>query len=157
MRYAYDDPDGFSQILNRSNNCTFCTTSLVMRLKGYDVMAQPTNTGSGWSPGMIREWFEDADIVAPHKYSRSSFLKELMAQGDGAYGNLICYWKTGGGHSILYTVKEDGVHFIDGQIGKEYTYHELFSKMFIENCRYARLDNCNPTDLLLKTIMPAIE
>lgn len=146
------NPELYDSITNRTNNCMLCTNSLIMRLKGYDTMAQETMFGTGWKPKMITEWFEGAEVVSPHKITRNGLIKELSSQGAGSYGNFICFWKQGGGHSILYTVREDGVHFIDGQIGKEYSYSELFSRLNIENCRYARLDNCNIKEGILKSI-----
>ena len=154
MRLAITDPESFAQMNNRSSNCMLCTNNLIMRLKGYECIAQETSGGSGWSPGMIHEWFEGARIETPNKFTRSGLVKELAEQGEGAYGNFICYWKSGGGHSILYTVRKDGVHFIDGQIGKEYSYGELFNKLNPENCKFARLDNCNIKEEILKSIEP---
>lgn len=154
LKLAIEDPDAFDQMNQRSNNCMLCTNSLIMRLKGYDCIAQETTEGTGWTLGMIHEWFEGAKIEAPGKFTRSGLVKELEKQGPGAYGNFLCYWKQGGGHSILYTVREDGVHFIDGQIGKEYSYNELFSKLYPENCRFARLDNCDVKSNILKAIEP---
>ena len=152
IKLAVDDPEAFDMVTNRSQNCMLCTNNLIMRLKGYECIAQETSGGSGWTPGMINEWFENAKIETPNKYTRSGLISELANQGEGAYGNFLCYWKKGGGHSILYTVRSDGVHFIDGQIGKEYTYSELFRKLNPENCRYARLDKCNIKQDILKAV-----
>ena len=137
----------------RTNNCMLCTTSLVMRLKGYYSEAAKTFAGqNGIGCYVMEDLFKNAKIETPKKNTINAIVNELSKSGVGSYGNLMITWLTGGGHSILYTVENDGVHFLDGQLNIEYTAKELFSKTNILGTQFARLDNCDPTDLVLKAV-----
>lgn len=150
-----EDPDGmlkYDMMANRFNNCSICTKNAVMRLKGYECMAQETANGDGWTKAVMSECFEGAKEVRPKKHTVKGFIGELEKQPVGSYGEVTAYWKSGGGHSMLYTVKKDGVHIICTQTGHEYPINKLFRKAFPENSTYTRLDNCSPKEGILKAI-----
>ncbi len=152
----YYKNNGYDKELSysRTNNCMLATTSLVMRLKGYYTQAAEVGLANKYGVGgsMVEEFFKNATIESPKKSTINGLVKKLAESGEGTYGNLMLTWKTGGGHSILYTVEKDGVHFIDGQLGKEWSAKELFSQAHIILTQFARLDNCDPTDLVLKCV-----
>ncbi len=131
-----------------TNNCMLCTSAMIMRLKGYEVSAG--KSASGYPTYMIEDWFEGSEIkrFTPHAYiSASSFNDELKREGDGSYGNLTVSWKQGGGHSILYTVKNGEVHYIDAQVGQEYSAEQIFANINVKESHHTRLNDCRPSEM----------
>lgn len=139
----------------RTNNCLLNTVSLAMRLKGYDTCAQTTE--SGYYDLAFEDLFDGAKTIVPSKLTTIGILSELKKSGVGSYGNLTVKWKTGGAHSILYTVCEDGVHILDGQMGVDYDPIELFSKVKKNMVSYTRLDNCKPNEKVLHMITDKLD
>lgn len=135
----------------RTMNCALNTTSLVMRLKGYYCQASEIPV-PGLKSGDILSMFDGAKLSRPYSITKKGLMKALSKSGNGTYGNLLVYWKNGGGHSILYTVEKDGVHFLDGQLNKEWKMDELLDKIDLPSTEFIRLDNCNPNDKVLKAI-----
>lgn len=135
----------------RTMNCALNTTSLVMRLKGYYCQASEIPV-PGLKSGDILSMFDGSKISRPYSVTKKGLIKALSKSGNGTYGNLLVYWKNGGGHSILYTVEKDGVHFLDGQLNKEWKMDELLDKVNLPSTEFIRLDNCNPNDKVLKAI-----
>ena len=140
---------------SRTNNCLLNTASLVMRLKGYDTCAQTTE--HGYYDLAFEDLFDGAKTIRPSKLTTIGILSELKKSGIGSYGNLKINWKGGGAHSILYTVCEDGVHILDGQIGVEYDPIKLFSKVRKNIVSYTRLDNCKPNEKVLYMITDKLD
>lgn len=139
--------NGWPDAAGRTNNCMLCTTSIVMKLKGYDVSAETSD--NGWSMKQVSDWFEGATVTSPHALSYKSLMKQMAESGDGSYGNFAVQWKTGGGHSIFYIVKDGKVHFIDGQANLEYNPKKLFKHADILQSKYVRLDNCEPKEAVI--------
>ena len=135
----------------RTMNCTFSTASLVMRLKGYYCQAAEIST-NGLQPGEILSMFDGSKLSRPYAITKKGLTKALSKSGNGTYGNLLVYFKNGGGHSILYTVEKDGVHFLDGQLNKEWKMDELLDKIDLPSTEFIRLDNCNPNNNVLKAV-----
>lgn len=140
---------------NRTNNCVLNTASLAMRLKGYDTCAQ--TTAFGYSDFAFEDLFDGSKTIRPSKLTTNGILSELKKSGVGSYGNLTINWKSGGAHSILYTVCEDGIHILDGQMGVEYDPIKLFSKVKKNIVSYARLDNCKPNEKILNMITDKLD
>ena len=131
-----------------TQNCMMCTSAMIMRMKGYEVSAGESKTG--YPTYMIEDWFEGSEIkrFKPNaQRSAADFNDELKREGDGTYGNLTVRWKNGGGHSILYTVKNGDVHYIDAQVGREYSADQLFSNIDVKESHHTRLNDCEPNDL----------
>ena len=136
-------------------NCTFCTISMALREKGYDVKAQKSDNG-WYTDNLFKKTFNSPDKKFK-KPNQDSILKTLSSEGDGAYGNLTVNWKLGGAHSVFW--KNDGslTRIYDGQSGVEYTstksdLDKLFGSIRIGSTTYNRLDNCTPTSYALATI-----
>ena len=132
---------------NRDENCALCTTAYELRRRGYDVIA---STGTGLTYDGIRSIYKnppefetyagkswmglhDKDLSDNESYAlamksrqitRDQFRrveKKLLAQGNGARGNLCIEYVGGyGGHSIAYEIHKNKLYIIDGQIGKVY-------------------------------------
>ena len=70
-----------------------------------------------------------------------SIQKQINNLGDvGSRGNIIVYWNNGGGHSMIWEKRSDGIHFLDGQINKEY---KDFTRDILKN-----ISNVNPVQIL---------
>ena len=89
-------------------NCMLCTTAMIMRLKGYDVRANKVKRGfEAFKP---EDWFSNCEVKRVGSNNVKDLEDSLKKQGNGSYGNLMVSWKQGGGHSILYTVKNGKVY-----------------------------------------------
>lgn len=153
--YVGDRAKASQVYANRTMNCVLNTASLAMRLKGYDTCAQ--TTAFGYADAAFEDLFDGAKTIRPSKLTTNGILSELKKSGVGSYGNLTVNWKSGGAHSILYTVCEDGIHILDGQMGVEYDPIELFSKVKKNIVSYARLDNCKPNEKILHMITDELD
>lgn len=132
---------GHSFLLGRKVNCTSCSMAYEMRRRGYDVVAGKRLL-SGRSNEQVEKFFQNGkfnqlvttakidnfglDITGnnPPLNRRAELLKQaeqaLLSQGEGARGMLHGHYYGGGGHSIAYEVHNGRVHFVDGQIGRQY-------------------------------------
>ena len=139
-------------------NCTFCTTAMVLREKGYDVKA--TKLSDGWySDDLFKKTFNSQEVSMKDARTRKDVVNKLHVHGDGAYGNLVVTWKLGGAHSIFWKNENGTTNFYDGQSGKAYRSladkNALLDQVIISGTKYNRLDNCEPTDYALAVVEPA--
>ena len=138
-------------------NCTFCTTAMIMREKGYDVQAKTTD--HGWYTNRFWERTFGVEKQTNMKArTAKDVVNTLRSNGPGSYGNISVYWKMGGGHSIFWKNDENGdPHIYDGQSGEEYeltSYSKLFRAMNISDTTYSRLDDKDPTEYVLAFVEP---
>lgn len=138
-------------------NCTFCTTAMVLREKGYDVKA--AKLSDGWySDDLFNKTFNSPQVAIKAKNNKQ-VISELSSHGDGAYGNLVITWGLGGSHSIFWKNENGTTNFYDGQDGKAYTSttdkNMLLNCTVLSNTKYNRLDNCEPTEYALAVVEPA--
>lgn len=144
---------GFADFSNNTkNNCMLCTTAYDLRRRGYDVLAKKASTG--YDAGFIEHCYPKAKkhipeqtittksgkTVVSNKVMRNNTKKDLLAQGDGARGNLCVTWKKGNtGHSMAYEVENGKVTIYDAQCGKTFSLDSILSKA--SGCYTYRLDN----------------
>ena len=142
-----------------NNNCMQCTTAYELRRRGYDVRAQLSSEGRG--ADAIKEWFPEAKIEGAYIPERGSFgmtrstmrgvigrnseltdttINTLVAQGDGARGNLLVTYDSHAGHSLCYEVVGRDVVIRDAQTGKKFDTPEAVLN-WCATAQYARLDN----------------
>ena len=136
-------------------NCTFCTTAMALREKGYDVKA--AKLSDGWySDDLFNSTFNSPEVKMKGLRRSSEAIDKLSSCGDGAYGNLTVAWKLGGQHSIFWKNENGTTNFYDGQSGKAYTSfsdkNDLLKNVYLSNSRYNRLDNCEPTEYALAVV-----
>lgn len=151
-----------------TQNCTYCTTAMALREKGYDVVAGKRNKGA-WSDLLFKKAFNSPTVKVKRKTANeggnwlnrdsNGLLKELASHGEGAYGNLGIDWKLGGGHSIFWKVENGRTHIYDGQTGEEYTksnasWRKVAMNINTRGLDYNRLDNCEPTEYALAFVEP---
>lgn len=143
---------------NTKHNCMCCTATYDMRRRGYDVTANEVQFGYDY--GDVTRWYPDAKVERldtvdlerkyVHKSSEESqkqykqevneqLQKELVAQGDGARGNLMVTWDGGGGHSMAYEVVNGVAYVYDGQANMKLDTMNVVA--IANNIQYARLDN----------------
>lgn len=127
-------------------NCTLCTAAMVMRQKGYDVKAKAISHGLGKQH--VNQMYGPGGELKKGKLSNNpdKFVKTLEAEGKNSYGNLMVYWKAGGGHSVFWKNENGKLHIYDGQSGQEYDIKNPKNSKFLNSIKrkktmYSRLDN----------------
>lgn len=133
-----------------TENCMFCTTAMAMRMKGYDVQA--AKCPDGWSNKNLASTWDGYTVETPKKKNAAELESYLASQGDGAYGNLVVFWSLGGGHSMFYHVDNGEVKIYDTQANKQRKVDDLSGAVFMSECEVVRLDNCEPTEMVLGAV-----
>ena len=137
-------------------NCTFCTTAMALREKGYNVKAAKSDEG-WYTDDLFKATFNSPEIKMKKQKTGQDVLDTLASNGKDSYGNLTVSWKLGGAHSVFWKNEKDKVHIYDGQDGKELTESSYSTKSFmnhikLKNVKYNRLDNVEPTDYALSVV-----
>lgn len=136
-----------------TTNCMLCTTAMAMREKGYDVQASKNYDIIGYYETNINKLWSSEGSFKKIKATKSiDIINTLEKEPDGSYGNLCVYWKLGGGHSIFWKKERSKVVIYDSQSGKKIDNSELCDAITPYNSRYSRLNDAQPTDLLLGAI-----
>lgn len=151
-----------------NENCYACTTAMVLREKGYDVIA-----GKDYNGISMKGKDDELGITYEQMFSGNfsswkpldKIVSDIESEGPGTYGDFNMKWSVGVsvelygvevpipfvsadlGHSIFYKVDDNGkAHFYDCQEGKEMSISdmkELENIEFVDKTRYRykRLDN----------------
>ncbi len=138
-------------------NCTFCTTAMALREKGYDVRARKVKGDGFYADDLFKASFNSPEIKMSRRSKPDDVLKTLASNGNGAYGNLTVMWNLGGGHSVFWKNENGRTRIYDGQSGEEITSSASATKNFmsyvnLSNVTYNRLDNCKPTEYALAIV-----
>ena len=141
-----------------SINCQRCVPTYEMRIRGYDVIANPNN-----KRGILnlsgKEFFVDPKTkkfpaVSQWEISPDRFIKQLAKQPDGRYG-VLNVWKGSrrSGHTWVAEVKNGKVKFIDPQPGKRVPVDDYLSKS--SRMAFYRMDNMqiNGNNDIIKVFM----
>lgn len=142
--------------LGTTMNCTFCTTAMALREKGYDVQATKVSDGF-FSDDFFKATFNSPEVKMGRKKSGQAVLDTLSQTGDGSYGNLTVAWKLGGKHSLFWKNEGGRTRIYDGQSGEEITQSPSKTRSFMDfvnlkTITYNRLDNCEPTTYALAAV-----
>ena len=142
------NPTYYKNEQEAAHNCMLCTTAYDMRRRGYEVTARKVFTG--FTDDTVKKWYPKAQIKKisakdangddSTKALVENTKKALLDQGNGARGNLMLSWTNGGGHSVVYEVKNNKLIIRDCQNNQTYNDYDNY----ISNSRevtYARLDN----------------
>ena len=137
-------------------NCTFCTTAMALREKGYNVKASKSDEG-WYADDLFKATFNSPEIKMKKQKTGQDVLDTLASNGKDSYGNLTVSWKMGGAHSLFWKNENGKVHIYDGQNGNELTDSTYSTKSFMSNInlrdvKYNRLDNVEPTDYALAVV-----
>lgn len=164
--FKSNSPDSFKKLVkgvnkdanimtnfNRNQNCTFCSASIIARLKGYDVSA--AETIHGFPDKVVEEWYKGGKFITPNAKSPSDLLSFLSKDGDGHYGTIHVKLKNGPmRHAIVYAVKNGGnVEFLDGQIQDIWSHKDLFDMIDVSQSTVMDLTNHNITEEILHALM----
>ena len=131
---------------NTKSNCMLCTTTYDIRRRGYDVTAQ--KAAVGYSDDDIKKWYKNAKIKQVQSTGPASLIRntkqELVAQGEGARGNLMVQWSgANSGHSMAYEVHDGKVVIYDAQSNEVIKNPDKVLSMS-RAASYVRLDNLQP-------------
>ena len=134
-----------------STNCMLCTTAYEFRKRGLDVHAGLEKTGRGYLPdNLFPKIFKDykgttkinVDKIESLKDPRgtpkkllSDIEKFAASQGNGSRGNVIVWWKQGGGHSMIWENIDGKIVFKDGQTNSVY---ENFSEQILKHANLSK-------------------
>jgi len=130
----------------RTQNCMLCTTALDLKRRGYDVKAGTAS--DGFTDDALKKWYKNPKI---QKDRLDDIIRTLKKEPEGSYGNFMCIWKMGGGHSMFYRIEDGKVAIYDAQSGKYYkdiTKSSLITEMWGGSNQYngtafCRTDNLN--------------
>lgn len=141
--------------LGSTMNCSFCTSAMALREKGYNVKAAKLADGM-FTDDLFKTCYNSPTVKVKAR-TQTQVTDALSKEGDGAYGNLSVMWKYGGGHSVFWKNEGGRTRIYDGQSGDEITSSSSTLKAFMDSCdlrrtMYNRLDNCEPTDYALATV-----
>lgn len=137
-------------------NCTFCTTAMALREKGYNVKAAKSDAG-WYADDLFNATFNSPEIKMKKQKTGQDVLDTLASNGKDSYGNLTVSWNMGGAHSLFWKNDNGKTRIYDGQDGKELTESTYSTKSFmsninLKNVKYNRLDNVEPTDYALAIV-----
>lgn len=139
------------EIINGSStNCMLCTTAYEFRKRGFDVRAGLEKTNKGYMPDdLFPELFKNYtgttkishdSLDATPKSLLRNIEKYAESQGSGSRGNLMVWWKHGGGHSMIWENVDGKIIFKDGQTNRIY---DDFGKQILKHA-----DLSKPADIL---------
>lgn len=134
--------------LGRTENCMLCTTALDLKRRGYDVKAGSSN--EGYYAKDVKNWYKEKKDTTMGRFN--AIIEKLQKEPDGSYGNLMVYWKEGGGHSMFYRIEDNKVVLYDAQSNKKYNLNTIarHANMTIPGHCFLRTDNLTPDYEYLK-------
>lgn len=138
--------------LGTTTNCMLCTTAMAMREKGYDVQANKTLTDGFYTENIDKIWSSEGSFKKIKARKSKDIISTLEKESDGSYGNLTVFWRLGGGHSVFWKKEGSEVVIYDGQSGEKIKNNELCNMVIPNRTQYSRLNDAQPTDLLLAAI-----
>ena len=93
------------------------TTDLNLSNLGLTKTSKPKTLLEGYLGITYKSGIQDNDLSKVYK----SITSQIDSMGEiGSRGNIIVWWKNGGGHSMIWEHRSDGIHFLDGQTNHEY-------------------------------------
>lgn len=136
-----------------ADNCQRCCPTYLLRLQGYDVIANPNMFGNDEKVNKLLRRAQhlkyvkaDGSHPMPH-FTRNSetfgkaeieaFMKNLP---DGAIVEIKCDWKKGGGHDFIGEKVDGVVKYLDPQNG-ETDVEYYFNNMTKGTTAFVRIDN----------------
>lgn len=135
-------------------NCQRCVASVVMRLKGYDVIALPTFNGDTLAKNMgYLKCFDNpqTDVVFSTNTSkgRKGVISELNSAPNGSVLALAFDWKgNNGGHAMVVIKGKSGkLMAVDGQTGKKVNLERTLKNIDLKRgFEITRVDNLTVND-----------
>lgn len=149
---AVINPDYDPKVYANSMNCAYCTAAYELRKRGYDVEAAPANTLTYNTIDEIASWYKDPDLYHfDTNAARSKDIEnEMLKMGEGARGQYCVYWGQGGGHSMVWEVKNNKVIVKDCQTNRVVDIEEYLP--YISEGYFFRTDNLELNDRITKAV-----
>lgn len=127
-----------------TENCMLCTTAMDLKRRGYDAKAGTSD--DGYYDTELKKWYKNPKV---EKDGLKNIIEKLKKEPEGSYGNFMCIWKFGGGHSMFYRIENGKVAIYDAQTGKYYkdiTKTTLYENMWegnnnVNGTHFCRTDN----------------
>lgn len=150
---------------DRTMNCMFCSTAYELNRRGMKCRANGRLTGGPMT--QIADMFEITDKKAilsiDHRATKdrksvASIINTYVNNyPDGARGNIIVTWPTGGSHSMAWEIINNNFTVIDAQSGIKYSTKSELYDMFSKTIGYitsVRTDNAEliESDALLNAL-----
>lgn len=134
--------------MGHTENCMLCTTALDLKRRGYDVKAGSSN--EGYYAKDVKNWYKEKKDATMGRFN--AIIEKLQKEPEGSYGNLMVYWKEGGGHSMFYRIEDNKVILYDAQSNKKYNLNTIarHANMTIPGHCFLRTDNLTPDYEYLK-------
>ncbi|MGN1218007.1 MAG: toxin glutamine deamidase domain-containing protein [Phocaeicola sp.] len=157
---AVVNPDYDPSVYANSMNCAYCTATYELRKRGYDVEAAPANALTYNTADEILSWYKNPEVytfyntVKDGNYGSdktvSDMKKEMLKYGEGARGQYIVYWSEGGGHSMVWEVKNNEVIIKDCQTNRTVDIEEYMP--MVGEGLFFRTDNLELNDKITKAV-----
>ncbi len=158
-----------------SENCQRAVIATEARLRGYDVIAQPTygdaktgehtdklpkvahvnkdgSTNSYWMGAF--KGAKSEKVGAPTaKKTKANLENKMKEYGNGSRAIMRVQWSDGGGHVLNVVNKRGTIHYIDGQTGTRYLAKELYGSIKPGSTQLVRTDNLKFSNRVKKSVM----
>ena len=136
-----------------TENCMLCTTAMDLKQRGYDAKAGTSE--DGYYDTELKKWYKNPKV---EKDSLANIVSMLKKEPEGSYGNFMCIWKMGGGHSMFYKIENGKIAIYDAQTGKYFKDLEksyLYDNMWggnnkVNGTHFCRTDNLEVNAKYLK-------
>ena len=125
-----------------STNCMLCTNAYELRKRGYDVHAGFDKHGRGYMPDFLFPKLY-SDYKGTTKIQLSEIEDFAKREGPGSRGNIMVWWKQGGGHSMIWENIDGNVVIKDGQTNSIYKKDSFMWKLMQE-----QMDKGRPVEML---------
>jgi len=143
-----------------TTNCMYCTTAFDLNRRGYKVAANHRLSGGNLEQLLDMYDFYNDDAIMNYNSTYGNvnkFLKRFSDYDNGARGNMIVSWKTGGGHSMAWEVVNGNLQIIDNQIGVIYSKPSEIKKLISTvkgDIQMVRLDDADVvwSDMMLRSL-----
>ena len=111
VNYHRQNEKGMSDSWEYSYNCSACTIAMCLRMKGYDVSANPRGSDDLMWRNDDR-WGAFKDVRPSGEFNdKNEFYNYVISQPAGSYGDISVDWLGGSGHSMFYKISDDGKKF----------------------------------------------
>ena len=145
--------------LGSNRNCVACTMAYDLRKKGYDVQAKRLTSGledkdsdkcyknvkrkvlvENTKKNRIKAYSENNEDI------KRTIFDKLAKEPNGSHGDLSVWWALGGGHSVVYEIKDGKPIIRDCQSGDKYESESEIMGFLdsVSGADLVRLDNLQP-------------
>lgn len=143
---------GFGSIKGRDTNCVFCSSAIIMRLKGYEVSSQRSPSSVGWPEPVLGHMFKDQVSIKPGLKNYKELIEMFESLGEGRYGMMKVGWQFGGFHEVAWIIKDGKLKILDGQVEKIFNADEFFKKISPSETVFSDLTNNDISEYVLKAL-----